>query len=218
MATMALEESQDFNSVASGWDLMSFPVCFLCSFKAATKFVSKFVEEVEVDGTWDMMVLVEGLGSDAQAQAQRIISIRGTGAPAHVVASCLASSIGALKYRQLSSEQDPDLIQFFRLFSSLPITNFYLAVSCYDPYAENGIIYLLFWVYCVSLAAQFELHVCFRGTASHGSDSIHFKAAPNPTLTKLYSPYPCQPSPSTVHPILRIRFGPIYYSYHQYPK
>jgi hypothetical protein len=72
MAMMALEESQDFNSVARGWEVMSFFVCLLYVFKAAVKIVSKFGEEVEVDGTWDIMTLVEGLGSDAQAQAQGI--------------------------------------------------------------------------------------------------------------------------------------------------
>jgi hypothetical protein len=34
---------------------MSFFVCFLYSFKAAKKIVSKFVEEVEVDGTCDIV-------------------------------------------------------------------------------------------------------------------------------------------------------------------
>jgi hypothetical protein len=80
MAMMALEESQDFNSVARGWAAMSFFVCFLYAFKAAVKIVSKFGEEVEVDGTWDIMTLVEGLGSDAQVQAQGSRSIRGTDA------------------------------------------------------------------------------------------------------------------------------------------
>jgi hypothetical protein len=65
MAMMALEESQDCNSVASGWEAMSFFVCFLYAFKAAVKIVSKFVEEVEVDGAWYMMVLVGELGAQA---------------------------------------------------------------------------------------------------------------------------------------------------------
>jgi hypothetical protein len=65
MAMMALEESQDCNSVASGWEAMSFFVCFLYAFKAAVKIVSKFVEEVEGDGTWYMMELVGELGAQA---------------------------------------------------------------------------------------------------------------------------------------------------------
>src|ERR1700677_221900 len=98
MVMMALAESQDCNSATRGWAAISFFVCFLYAFKAAVKMVSKFVEEVEVDGTWDMMILVGELGSDAQAQAQGIRSIRGTGtsALAHGFASCLAS-IGALQ-------------------------------------------------------------------------------------------------------------------------
>jgi hypothetical protein len=80
MAMMALEELQDCNSVARGWEVMSFFVCFLYAFKAAVKIVSKFGEEVEVDGTWDIMTLAEGLGSDAQVQAQGTRSIRGTDA------------------------------------------------------------------------------------------------------------------------------------------
>ena len=55
MARMALEESQDWSWVARGWEVISFFVCFLYAFKAAEKIVSKFVEEVEVDGTWDIM-------------------------------------------------------------------------------------------------------------------------------------------------------------------
>ena len=34
---------------------MSFFVWFLYAFRAAEKIVSKFVEEVEVDGTWDIV-------------------------------------------------------------------------------------------------------------------------------------------------------------------
>jgi hypothetical protein len=55
MAVIALEESQDFSWLASGWEAMSFFVCFLYVFKAAEKIVSKFVEDVEVEGTWDIM-------------------------------------------------------------------------------------------------------------------------------------------------------------------
>ena len=76
MAMMALEESQDCNSVARGWAAISFFVCFLYAFKAAANIVSKFVEEVEADGTWNMMILVRCLESNAQAQAQGIRSIR----------------------------------------------------------------------------------------------------------------------------------------------
>ena len=54
MARMALEESQDSSWVARGWEAMSFFVCFLYSFQAEEKMVSKFVEVVEVDGTWDI--------------------------------------------------------------------------------------------------------------------------------------------------------------------
>ena len=75
MAMMALEESQDCNSVARGWAAISFFVCFLYAFKEAANIVSKFVE-VEADGTWDMMILVRCLESNAQAQAQGIRSIR----------------------------------------------------------------------------------------------------------------------------------------------
>ena len=55
MARMAVEESQDFNWVARGWEAISFFVCFLYAFKAAENIVSKFVEDVEVDGTWDIV-------------------------------------------------------------------------------------------------------------------------------------------------------------------
>ena len=74
---MALEESQDCNSVASGWVAISFFVCFLYAFNASANIVSKCVEEVEVDGTWDMMILVGCLESDGQAQTQGIRSITG---------------------------------------------------------------------------------------------------------------------------------------------
>ena len=55
MARMALEESQDFSWVAKGWEVMSFFVFFLYASKAAEKIVSKFVEYVEVDGTWGIV-------------------------------------------------------------------------------------------------------------------------------------------------------------------
>ena len=64
MARMALGESQDWSWVARGWEAMSRFVCFLYSFKAAVKIVSKFVEKVEKDGTCDI-VLVEGAWLDA---------------------------------------------------------------------------------------------------------------------------------------------------------
>ena len=54
---MALEESQDCNSVARGWAAIFFFVCLLYVVKAAVNIVSKLAEEVETDGTWDMMVL-----------------------------------------------------------------------------------------------------------------------------------------------------------------
>ena len=54
---MALGESQDRSWVASGWEAMSFFVCFLYAIKAAVNIVSKSVEEAEVDifpaeGVW----------------------------------------------------------------------------------------------------------------------------------------------------------------------
>ena len=76
MAMMALEESQDCNSVARGWEAISFFVCFLYVVKAAINIVSKSVEEVEADGTCDMMLLVGCLESDTQPQPQGIRSIR----------------------------------------------------------------------------------------------------------------------------------------------
>jgi hypothetical protein len=48
---MALEEPQDFSWVAKGWEAMSFFVCFLYAFKASEKIASKFVEDVDVEGT-----------------------------------------------------------------------------------------------------------------------------------------------------------------------
>ena len=54
MVRMALDEPQDFSWVARGWEAMSFFVCFLYAFKAAENIFSKFVEEVEVDGTFDI--------------------------------------------------------------------------------------------------------------------------------------------------------------------
>ena len=59
MARMAPDESQDFSSVARGWEVISFLVCFLYASKAAVNIVSKFVEDVEVDGTWDIVFVVE---------------------------------------------------------------------------------------------------------------------------------------------------------------
>ena len=52
----ALGESQDLSWAAKGWEAMSFFVCFLYSFKATVNIASKFVEEAEVDGTWDIVV------------------------------------------------------------------------------------------------------------------------------------------------------------------
>ena len=51
---MALEESQDWNWVANGWEVMSFFVLFLYASKAAVKIVSKFGEAVIVGGTCDI--------------------------------------------------------------------------------------------------------------------------------------------------------------------
>jgi hypothetical protein len=62
MARMALGESHDWNWAANGWEAISFFVCFLYAFNAAEKIVSKLVEEVEVDGTWDIVLVIEGLG------------------------------------------------------------------------------------------------------------------------------------------------------------
>ena len=50
-------ESHALSWSARGWEAMFFFVCFLYSFKAAAKMVSKFGEEVDVDGTWDIMQL-----------------------------------------------------------------------------------------------------------------------------------------------------------------
>ena len=60
MAIIARGESQDCNLVARGWEARSRFVCCLYAFKAAVKIVSKFVEEEEVDGTWDMVVRYRG--------------------------------------------------------------------------------------------------------------------------------------------------------------
>ena len=73
MAMMAPEESQDCNSLAKGWAAIFFFVCLLYVVKAAVNIVSKFVEEVEADGTWDMMVLVGGLESNAQIKPIRTV-------------------------------------------------------------------------------------------------------------------------------------------------
>ena len=62
MARIAQEESQDFSWVAKGWEEMSFFVCFLYVFKAAENIVSKFVEDVEVEGIWDIVWLTELVG------------------------------------------------------------------------------------------------------------------------------------------------------------
>lgn len=40
--------------MAKGWDAMSFFVCFLYVSKAAVNILSKFLEEVAVDETWDI--------------------------------------------------------------------------------------------------------------------------------------------------------------------
>ena len=57
MARIALEESQDCSWVARGWEATSFFVCFLYAFKAPEKSVSKFVGDVEVDETWDIVLV-----------------------------------------------------------------------------------------------------------------------------------------------------------------
>ena len=62
MARMALAESQDWSWVARGWAAMSFFVCLLYVFKAAAKMVSKLVDEVEEDGTWDIVKSKERVG------------------------------------------------------------------------------------------------------------------------------------------------------------
>ena len=54
---MAAGESQDCRRVARGWEAISRFVCLLYSFKAAAKIVSKLVEEAEVDGTWDIVLV-----------------------------------------------------------------------------------------------------------------------------------------------------------------
>lgn len=57
---MALGESQDWSWTAKGWELMSLFVCFLYASKAAPKIDSKSGEGIVTDGTWDMVLLVEG--------------------------------------------------------------------------------------------------------------------------------------------------------------
>ena len=52
---IALGESQDLSWAARGWEAMSSFVCLLYSFKAVAKIVSKFWEDVDVDGTWDIV-------------------------------------------------------------------------------------------------------------------------------------------------------------------
>jgi hypothetical protein len=54
---MALKESQDWNWMASGYEAMSFIVVLLYDFNAAVQIVSKFVEEVAVDGIWDIVIV-----------------------------------------------------------------------------------------------------------------------------------------------------------------
>ena len=61
---MALEESHDCSWMARGWAAISLFVCFLYSFKAAVNSASKVAEDVEVDGTGDIMV-VAGAWLDA---------------------------------------------------------------------------------------------------------------------------------------------------------
>ncbi len=61
---MALGESQDCSWAAKGWEAMSCVVYCLYASKATLKIVSKSVEDVEVDGTWDI-VLIEGAWVDA---------------------------------------------------------------------------------------------------------------------------------------------------------
>ena len=65
MVRMASEESQDWSCSASGCEAMSFFVFLLYASKAAVKMVSKFVEEVAVDGIWDI-VIVERSWVDAE--------------------------------------------------------------------------------------------------------------------------------------------------------
>ena len=43
--------------MARGWEVMSRFVCFLYSFKAAVKIVSKFVKVAEVDGACDIVLV-----------------------------------------------------------------------------------------------------------------------------------------------------------------
>ena len=62
---MASGESQDRSWVARGWEIMSFFVSFPYAFKASVKMASKPVEEMEVDGTWDIL-RTEGTRLDAR--------------------------------------------------------------------------------------------------------------------------------------------------------
>ena len=52
---MALEDLQDWSWVARGWEAMSFFVCFLYVSKATENIISKFGEDAEEDGTWDIV-------------------------------------------------------------------------------------------------------------------------------------------------------------------
>ena len=63
---MALDEPHDCSWVAKEWEAISVFVCFLYSSKAAANFVSKLVEDVEVVGTWDIVIVEEAgwMGSD----------------------------------------------------------------------------------------------------------------------------------------------------------
>ena len=65
---MALEESQDWSWVARGCEAISFFVCFLYVSKADANIVSKFRGESEVDGTWDIVLVVEGSGKMIKSQ------------------------------------------------------------------------------------------------------------------------------------------------------
>jgi hypothetical protein len=56
-ARIALEESQDWSCAASGCEAMSLFVFLLYDSKAAIKIVSKVVEEVAIDGTWDIVIV-----------------------------------------------------------------------------------------------------------------------------------------------------------------
>ena len=101
---------------------MSFFVWFLYAFRAVEKIVSKFVEEVEVDGTWNIMLDVDGLGLDAPRSIRSRRYCFETGRPPST-------------YHFLSCEL---LEKANRYCKSLcpPITILHLIVSCYNPYAE----------------------------------------------------------------------------------